>query len=203
MDLGSAGGVDLAAAAAGCPAGGACRSPVWFRSSAVADEVQAPGKHQLQSVHTDKQCACLQYVRLKTVVACICRLTSTHGVHATSVHVTYRCMPTAYVLELVICAGARADGQLNASSSAPACGNLFDRFDQVARQQQHAREARQVHSQQNMLQHHHSQPCLQLHDALAQQVPPAGQQGAVGAARDRRLTARRGGSWTGSEQLQR
>lgn len=46
MELGSAGGVDLAAAAAARsgPAGGNCRSPVWFRSSAVADALQDAGK---------------------------------------------------------------------------------------------------------------------------------------------------------------
>lgn len=50
MELGSAGGVDLAAAAAGGPASGSCRSPVWFRSSAVADERQEAGKYHLQSM---------------------------------------------------------------------------------------------------------------------------------------------------------
>jgi hypothetical protein len=54
MELGSAGGVDLAAAAAGGPAGGPCRSPVWFRSSAAADELQAAGKHHLQSMRTKR-----------------------------------------------------------------------------------------------------------------------------------------------------
>lgn len=108
------------------------------------------------------------------------------------------CAVTPCVLSCA--AGASAQGKLHASSSAPACGNLFDRFDQAAHP---GHDHQQQQKQQQPLQQHHSQPCLQTRapGAQQQQPQPAGQPGAAAVVRGRRLTARRG-SWGGSDQQQ-
>lgn len=224
MDLGSAGGVDLAAAAAAAGSTGtSSRSPVWFCSNnPMHDMAEAPdaGKWQLP-LPTNATAGATQLWQ-----GCILLVTSADGhVYATetqrgchsncpprnnpSASMVCKCLlvrtstrSVAHVDQTLLPpppAGDSSYRTLHACSSAPAGSNLFDKFDRVA-QQQHRMQPDQQH-----LQRGHPQPSQLLHTSSQmqqQQQQHAAVAQAAPVVRARRLTARRG-SWGGSEQLQR